>query len=363
MGCFQVAQIGMGAAIGQFESLLRAGSMAGFSDAELLERVIANDREIAAFAFEALLRRHGTMLMATCRGVLRNEHDAEDAFQTTFLTLARTGSLAPVREFLGCLAPSCGAAASERARAQSARRRVREIMRAELPAMWRYQPPCDAERDELHRLVHHEVDQLPDRYRLVLVLCDLQSETYEQAASKLRLPVGTVRSRLSRAREQLRSRIVRRGFALPGGAIATMLAGREASASVPPRLIASTLGSVKLTLAGASTLTASAHAIASSRWLGSSFGMASLGKSILALGLVALGVVFVAGNSVVHPAQSSVQSGADAPGSPESAGRNVFPRAAESGIGLKSNRKETSASHPAQRLSACSMRHATVRPT
>ena len=228
--------------------------------------------------------------------------------------------------------------------------------------MWRYQPPCDAERDELHRLVHHEVDQLPDRYRLVLVLCDLQSETYEQAASKLRLPVGTVRSRLSRAREQLRSRIVRRGFALPGGAIATMLAGREASASVPPRLIASTLGSVKLTLAGASALTASAHAIASSRWLGSSFGMASLGKSILALGLVALGVVFVAGNSVVHPAQSSVQSGADARfagiGRPQR-----LPKSSRIGDRPQIQQKRNQASHPAQRLSACSMRHATVRPT
>jgi RNA polymerase sigma factor (sigma-70 family) len=306
-------QSGMSAATGQLDSLLRAGSMAGLSDAELLDRVIATDREVASVAFEALIRRHGAMVLATCRGVLRNEHDAEDMFQIAFLTLARRAGSLRCASSLGAWLHRVALRASERARAQAAQRRIHETARAELLAMSRHQPSCDAERDELHQFVHHEVDRLPERYRIVLVLCDLQSATYEQAAAKLRVPVGTVRSRLSRAREQLRKGIERRGFALPASLLPVTLAGRDASASVPPRLIAGTLRSVNLSFAGAGALTASTQAVALLRWLVSSFGMASLGKALLALGLVALGVGFVAGNSVVHRAKSAVQSGAERP--------------------------------------------------
>ena len=303
-----MAQSSMVAAIGQLDSLLRAGSMAGLSDAELLDRVSATDRDVASVAFEALIRRHGTMVLATCRGVLRNEHDAEDAFQTTFLTLARRVGSLRCASSLGAWLHRVALRASERARARAARRHVRETARAELLTMALHQPPCDAERDELHRLVHHELDCLPERYRLVLVLCDLESATYEQAAAKLRVPVGTVRSRLSRARERLRSRIVRRGFALPAGVTASILAGRNVSATVPPRLIARTLGSVKLTLAGAGALTASTHAVGSLRWLLRSFGTASSAKAILAIGLIALGVGFVAGDSGLRPPRNAARA-------------------------------------------------------
>ena len=83
-----MANKGMGVAIRQLDSLFRVGSVAGLSDTELLALAIASDRAIASIAFETLIRRYGPMVLATCRGVLRNEHDAEDAFQTTFFVLA-----------------------------------------------------------------------------------------------------------------------------------------------------------------------------------------------------------------------------------------------------------------------------------
>src|SRR5262249_58701936 len=102
-------------------------------------------------------------------------------------------------------------------------------------------PGWDEEREELGRVVHEEVNRLPARYRLVVVLCDLQSESYETAAARLRVPIGTIRSRLWRARERLRGRIARRGLALPAGAVPALLTSGEASAAVPAHLAASTL--------------------------------------------------------------------------------------------------------------------------
>jgi RNA polymerase sigma factor (sigma-70 family) len=241
----------MGAAIRQLDLLLQAGSMAGMSDAELLDRVVSREPGSSSAAFEALVRRHGPMVLATCRGVLRHEHDAEDAFQTTFLVLTRRAGSLRSGDCLGPWLHRVALRASERARAEAARRREREAARAELAAMSQPRPEWDAEREELGRVIHQEVNRLPARYRLVVVLCDLQSESYETAAARLRVPVGTIRSRLSRARERLRGRIARRGLALPAGALAAALTSGEASAAVPAHLVASTLKLATTSAAGA----------------------------------------------------------------------------------------------------------------
>jgi DNA-directed RNA polymerase specialized sigma24 family protein len=114
------------AAIQQLDLLFRGGSTAGLSDGELLRRAASADREGADIAFETLVRLHGPMVLATCRGVLRNEHDAEDAFQATFLILARRAGSLRNGDRLGPWLHRVALRASERARVEAARRRRHE---------------------------------------------------------------------------------------------------------------------------------------------------------------------------------------------------------------------------------------------
>jgi RNA polymerase sigma factor (sigma-70 family) len=286
-----VANNGMDAAIRRLDSLFRVGSLAGLSDKELLDRLIATDRVIASTAFESLIRRHGPMVLAACRGVLRNEHDAEDAFQTTFLVLGSRVHTIRSANSLGPWLHRVALRASNQARAQAARRRDREAARAEVMSMERQGPENDPEREELTRLIHQEVDRLPERHRVVVVLCDLQRESYQQATARLRVPVGKVRSRLSRARERLRRRIVRRGIVLPAGALVANLAGAEASAGVPAHLVASTASLANLSAAHAITAgAASTVAIGNARRLGNALAVSSFGKAGLAVILMGVGV-------------------------------------------------------------------------
>jgi RNA polymerase sigma factor (sigma-70 family) len=281
----------MGAAIRQLDLLLQAGSMAGLPDAELLDRVVAREPGSSSVAFEALLRRHGPMVLATCRGVLRHEHDAEDAFQATFLVLARRAGSLRSGDCLGPWLHRVALRASGRARAEAARRRDREAGRAELEAMAYPRPEWDAEREELRDLIHQEINRLPERYRVVVVLCDLQSESYETAAARLCVPVGTIRSRLSRAREQLRGRIARRGLVLPAVGLTAALASGEASAAVPAHLVASTLKLATASAAGGLAAgTASAPALAYAERIARTGGLLGLGKIGSAVVVAGVGV-------------------------------------------------------------------------
>jgi RNA polymerase sigma factor (sigma-70 family) len=232
---------GRGAAILQLELLVRSGSLAGLSDHELLERMAAPNRALASAAFETLVHRHGPMVLATCRGALRNEHDAEDAFQATFLVMVRRIGSLRSRECLGPWLHRVALRAAARVRFAAARERDRVAHLAERTVMAPPHTDGDAQREELRRVIHQEIERLPQRYRVVVVLCDLESESYETAAGRLRVPIGTIRSRLSRARERLRSQIVRRGLALPAGVATAILPASEASAAVPPALITATL--------------------------------------------------------------------------------------------------------------------------
>jgi uncharacterized protein (TIGR03067 family) len=145
----------------------------------------------------------------------------------------------------------------------------------------------EAEREEMRYLIHREVDRLPERYRVVVVLCDLQSESYETSAARLGVPVGTVRSRLSRARERLRSRIGRRGLTLPAGLVAAVLASGKASAAVPPHLLASTLRMATLGDAvGLSVGSASTAATAYAEGVLKSGSLIGLGKTGVVVGLL-----------------------------------------------------------------------------
>src|SRR5262249_51578111 len=191
----------------------RRGALA-LPDAQLLERFVRLRDETA---FEALLHRHGPLVFGVCRKFLYNPHDAEDAFQATFLILARkAGSVAP-GSLLGHWLYGVACRVAARAR-KTALRQAREQSGADLAAV----PGAAEEADsDLAPLLHEEVRRLPDKYRRPVVLCYLEGKTNEEAAHELQWPVGTVKGRLNRAREMLRARLTRRGVALSAGLLST----------------------------------------------------------------------------------------------------------------------------------------------
>jgi RNA polymerase sigma factor (sigma-70 family) len=194
------------------------------SDGELLERFLGR-RDAAAFA--DLVRRHGPMVLGVCRRVLRDFHDAEDAFQATFLVLARKARSVGRREALGSWLYGVACRVALKARAQAARRRKHEG-RAANGAEPRSAP--EAAWDDVRPILDEEVSRLPDKYRRPVVLCYFEGKTYREAARLLGLPAGTASVRLARARELLRGRLALRGVAFSSGALAIGLA--EATASV-----------------------------------------------------------------------------------------------------------------------------------
>ena len=168
----------------------------GLSDGQLLERFVA-ERDEAAFA--ALVRRHGPMVQRVCRHVVGDEHDAEDAFQATFLVLARkAGSIVPREAVANWL---CGVAfrTGQAGRAARLRRRAREQQVVELPHP-AVRPPADP---DFVPLLDRELNRLPEKFRLPIILCGLEGRGRKEVAAQLALPEGTLASRLDTARRIL----------------------------------------------------------------------------------------------------------------------------------------------------------------
>jgi RNA polymerase sigma factor (sigma-70 family) len=212
-------------------TLFQAGSAAGLTDGELVSRISRATTDEAEALFEVLVDRHGPMVLRVCRNALGDPHDADDAFQATFLVLAQR--LRSIRKLDSLASWLYGVAArvSARARVDAARRCKCEGESGRLAVV---APPSDSDADGL--AVQEEVLRLPDRYRSVVVLCYWEGLTHEQAAARLDCPVGTVRSRVARARELLRRRLVRKGVG-SGIEIETAPAIR----SVPAGLIQTTV--------------------------------------------------------------------------------------------------------------------------
>jgi RNA polymerase sigma factor (sigma-70 family) len=225
--------------------LLRDG--AGLTDGQLLEDYISR-RDEAALA--ALVRRHGPMVWHVCRRVLSNYHDAEDAFQATFLVLVRKAESIASRELVANWLYGVAYQTALKARTTAARRRTRERQVMEMP-----EPegvPQDS-RHGLQPLLDQELSRLPDKYRIPIVLCDLEGKTRKEAARQLGCPEGTVAGRLARARGMLAKRLARHGLAVSGGVLAAVLSQSSASASVPPSLVSSTIAAVTRFAAGQTT--------------------------------------------------------------------------------------------------------------
>ena len=178
-----------------------------------------------------MVGRHGPKVPRVCRAILRHEHEAEDAFQATFLVLVRKADSIWVRDSLGPWLHRVAYRIAVRAKIVSGRRKAAEREEAEM-ASDRY---SGEERSGLGPALYEEIDRLPDRYRILIVLCDLEGRTYEAAARHAGCPVGTLKSRLARGRQRLRERLARRGL-ISAGVPGTVLYSYAAPATVPTAL-------------------------------------------------------------------------------------------------------------------------------
>jgi RNA polymerase sigma factor (sigma-70 family) len=233
-----------GAFFNQLDRLFGQGTTVGSSEGELLERFVTGHDEVA---FEALVARHGPMVLGVCRQLLRDPNDVDDAFQATFLVLVRKAGTLRRCDLLGNWLYGVAYRVAARVRALSARRNSRlgsgqESVESLAALECRHEVGLDQSmRLEQGPWLHQEVSHLPEKYRAPIVLCYFEGLTHDEAASRLGWPLGTVKGRLSRARDLLRRRLTRRGVALSATAMGSHLAALEAKAAVPASLRLTTL--------------------------------------------------------------------------------------------------------------------------
>jgi RNA polymerase sigma factor (sigma-70 family) len=217
---------------------------AGLTDGQLLADFINSGDETA---LAALVHRHAPMVWNVCRRVLCNHHDAEDAFQATFLVFVRKAHSITGRELLASWLYGVARLTAMKSKAKSARNEQRERQVVTMPEA------AAAEQDhsnDLKSLLDQELGLLPDRYRAVIVLCDLEGKTRKEAARELGVPEGTLNSRLARARTMLAKRLARHGMAFSTGLIVQALTTNPASAGVPAALVTSTIKAATTIAAG-----------------------------------------------------------------------------------------------------------------
>jgi RNA polymerase sigma factor (sigma-70 family) len=196
------------ASLREFRILFKSGTIAGLSDSQLLERFLGGGDEGGELAFAALVARHGPMVLGVCRRALSDPEDAADAFQATFLILVKRARSVRVDDSLGRWLYGVSRKVAGRARVVAARRPKVDVGEIECVEA----PSPDPDRFELLALLDEELGRLPQAFRSAIVLCDLGGLTHEEAARDLRCPVGTIKSRLARARKRLRERLERRGL-------------------------------------------------------------------------------------------------------------------------------------------------------
>jgi RNA polymerase sigma factor (sigma-70 family) len=277
------------------------------TDAELLERF---SRARDAAAFEMLVARHGPLVWRVCRRVLGHDHDAEDAWQATFLVLARgAGAVRNPGALAGWL-HGVAFRLAEKARAASARRRARE----QTAVHGQTAEPCqEAAWRELGRIIEEAVHALPERYKAPVLLCYWQGRTNEEAARQLGWATGTLKARLAKARQLLHARLTARGVTLPAGAVALLLSpAGEAAEAVPPALAAATAS------AGRGGVEASGISAGAAALAGEALKRAGLGRLklvmafLLVLGAAGLGAGSLSQTPPDEPPAQPRQAAGDA---------------------------------------------------
>jgi RNA polymerase sigma factor (sigma-70 family) len=288
-------------------ALRQDGAM--LTDGELLDRFIARREE---GAFEALVRRHGPMVLGVCRRILGNEADAEDAFQATFLVLTRRARCVRPRAMVGNWLHGVARNTALRAKAMRLRRQEKERTACLAP---RHHPP-DGGREELLALLDRELAALPEKYRAPLILCELEGQTLAETARQLGWPQGTLATRLARARALLGRRLVRRALALSGAALLAQ-AQESASAGMAAPLVVSTVQAAAAVAAGQAAVAAvtSANVAALTEGMVKAMRLTTLLRTLAAM---LLGVILLGGGGLLlaRHTPAAPQNGAPGVGQP-----------------------------------------------
>jgi RNA polymerase sigma factor (sigma-70 family) len=218
-------------------TLFEVGTLGGLTDAQLLALFASRTDEAGETAFAALVVRHGPMVLCVCRSLLGDAHDAEDAFQATFLILARKARSIRDPVLLGNWLYGVARKTAQKSKARRARFKRRAEREASMSSLAVDNGLAEFGpiQDEEAAVLHDEVDRLPHRLRVPIVLCYMEGLTHAEAARRLCWPIGTVRSRMARARGLLRTRLTRRGLAYTAVAIASETS-RSVMAEVPRAL-------------------------------------------------------------------------------------------------------------------------------
>ncbi len=261
------------------------------SDRQLLQQFLSNQDEAA---FAALVRRHGSMVLAVCQSILHHEQDAQDASQATFLVLARKAGSIRDQESVGGWLHGVAYRLSLKARKEAAKRRSHESQLQDQGRAKARSRMDDLTWRELREVLHQELSRLPEKNRLPLILCYLEGKTQEEAARQLGWTAATLKGRLDRGRHLLRTRLTRRGLTLSVPLLAAALSRDAASASSPAWLKATAQAAVLFARAeSAATLSSQAAA-----WAQGALKAMMLGKLKIAATLILGFGVLAAGTGV-----------------------------------------------------------------
>ncbi len=278
-----------------------AAGVDDLADAELLERFTSQGEEAA---FAALVRRYGPLVLGVCRRILQHEQDAEDVFQAVFCVLARKAGTIRNRGAVGAWLHGVAYRIAQKAR--TGRRKL--VTPTHLPDV---SAPEDSPAwvwQELRPILDEEINRCPEKYRQAFVLCYLEGLSKEEAAARLGCPLGTLLSRLARARERLRARLLRRGLVLSAAGVAAALASQALADTVPPQLSSAAMQAAAASRGGPAepgTLSPSVLALAEGfvRWQGRRRLVRSLaGILALAVGCL-LGLVWLRWPEPVPPSR------------------------------------------------------------
>src|SRR5262249_34777569 len=242
---------------------MAAETLAAHSDRDLIERFLASHEDAA---FHALLRRHGPMVFRVCRRVLMDGQDGEDAFQATFLVLAREAHIIRKRESLASWLHGVAYRLALKAGKADAQRRKHEMQAAACTCARAFTD--ELRWQDLRSIFDEELVKLPERWRAPLVLCYLEGLTQDEAGERLGQSKGTLRRNLERGRELLGNRLSRRGITLSAALFAPLLSECAASAAVPAALaVATTEAAVAYAAGKTVTALATARALALAKGL------------------------------------------------------------------------------------------------
>ena len=275
----------------------------GLTDGQLLACFVEQGDTTA---FEAIVRRHGPMVWGVCRRVTHDHHDAEDAFQATFLVLNRKAASIAPREKVANWLHGVAYRTALKARAMASRRKAREKQ-----VTGRHEPAMTEQNlwYDVQPLLDEELNRLPDKYRTVLVLCELQGKTRKEAARQLGCPEGSVAGWLARARSLLADRLARRGIGVSGAALAVLISQDGGSGAVPASVVSSTIKAATLVAVGQATTAGviSSNVVALTEGMVKAMLLGKLKSNTLVV-LLVCGLV-VGGSVLTHHALAEKPSG------------------------------------------------------